>query len=71
MARLIFLVIVIGVVAMVTIFIAASLQSAAKAGQEMVQGKGTAMTPTGLQKFAYVALIVLMIGTASGLLGSM
>lgn len=27
------------------------------------------MTPTGLQKAAYFALIVLMLGVASGLLG--
>ena len=36
-----------------------------------VQGRNTLMAPTGIQKAAYVALIVVLFGVASGWLGGL
>lgn len=71
--RLILLFFVIGAVVVGTSFAVSLYASTVASGRALAQkyGKGGCMKPTGIQKFAYVALIVLMFGTAAGRLGGL
>ncbi len=76
MARLflILIVIVIGVVLAAVVY--SAFRTLAQSGQRGLRqvagrGEGTDMASSGIQKAAYVALIVVLFGTASGWLGGL
>mgnify|MGYP000214024532 CR=1 FL=1 len=76
MARLfLFLLLVTGVVAIATVLVSIWRKAfdtpVPVAGSGGRQGNRIVMTPTGFQKIAYAALIVLMFGVTTGWLGGL
>ena len=76
MGRLFLILAALGVVAMLAVIVTTSLRDAARAGRAGLRtyggfGEDGLMAPTGIQKAAYVALIVLLFGVTTGWLGGL
>ncbi|OAN77674.1 hypothetical protein A8B82_12235 [Sulfitobacter sp. EhC04] len=76
MGRLFLLALVAGVIIAIVVILASIWSNAVDQGRRALRPifgptKDGVMAPNGLQKVAYVALIALLLGTASGLLGGL
>ena len=76
MGRLFLIALFLGVIIAIVVILGSIWNSTVDQGRRALQPffgptEDGMMAPTGLQKIAYVALIVLLFGTTSGLLGGM
>ena len=70
MARLFLILILVAICLVMAGIVYSASRSIVQSGQRQLRG-GTDMASTGIQKAAYVALIVVLFGTASGWLGGL
>ncbi|KIN61743.1 hypothetical protein Z945_2736 [Sulfitobacter noctilucae] len=76
MARLFLIVIAIVIMLVMVAVIYSVVRSMAQSAQDGLRtmtgsGEGTQMAPSGIQKTAYIALIIVLFGTAAGWLGGL
>ena len=76
MVRLLLILIFAGICAVLAIMVWSTFRSWVQQGGQRLQsvqsaGEGNIMGSTGIQKAAFIALIVLLFGVASGLLGGL
>jgi len=76
MARLFLLAVLLAAIVVMVLMLTSAFTTAAEAGRDLLrtatgsEKRGT-MAPTSLQKIAYVALIIVLFGVASGWLGGL
>lgn len=76
MSRLFLFALAVGVIVAIVVILASIWNSTVDQGRRALRPvfgptKDGVMTPNGMQKVAYVALIVLLFGTTSGVLGGL